>query len=339
MEMQQPSRCKGTGPLLSAVGALLVWNAGASADGPPRRMHEVQIPSSLDRTLQPSRVWAPDVATRSSVPLLVFLHSWSGDWTQDNSPWLEQAVQRDWLYVHPDFRGPNERPEACGSPLARQDVLDAVWWAIENYRVDESRIYLAGVSGGGHMAMLMAGRHPEQFSAVSAWVGISDLAEWYRFHSLPNGRERYARMVAASCGGPPGASKTVDAQYRDRSPVFWLQNIGDLPLDLNAGASDGKTGSVPIHHTLRAFNAVAIAQSHPVVNEQEMEQIWRDGRLTSPQESDAVPDPTYGREIRLRRFAGTVRVTIFEGGHEGLPAAACAWLEQQSRTTSVTNDQ
>src|SRR5690606_33435945 len=93
----------------------------------------------------------------------------------------------------------------------------------DRYKVDSNRVYLAGVSGGGHMSLLMAARHPERFSAVSAWVGISDLAEWYRFHA-PDGEPRgYARMVAASCGGPPGSSEEVDRQYRERSPIHFLQ--------------------------------------------------------------------------------------------------------------------
>jgi hypothetical protein len=33
----------------------------------------------------------------------------------------------------------------------------------------------------------------------------------------------------------------------------------------------------------------------------------------------------------LRRFAGKARVTIFEGGHESIPEAAIAWLEQHKR--------
>ena len=53
-----------------------------------------------------------------------------------------------------------------------------------------------------------------------------------------------------------------------------------------------------------------------------------DGRLTDPHPDDLETDPTYGRAIYLRRAAGAARVTIFEGGHEILPDAALAWLEQ-----------
>ena len=38
----------------------------------------------------------------------------------------------------------------------------------------------------------------------------------------------------------------------------------------------------------------------------------------------------------LRRNAGPARVTIFDGGHEGLPHAACEWLSKQHRKTTAT---
>jgi acetyl esterase/lipase len=302
-------------------------------------LREVRITSTLDGTVQPSLAWAPPVAMRQPTPLLVYLHSWSGDYRQDNSAWQRQAVERGWIYLHPNFRGPNNNPQAGGSPLARQDVLDAIDWAASAFQVDPSRIYLAGSSGGGHMAMLLAGHHPERFSAVSAWVGISDLADWYRFHSRSGQPEKYARMVAACCGGKPGASAEIDRQYRDRSPVFHLHRAKKLPLDLNAGADDGHTGSVPVRHTLRAFNAVAEAVEGKLVSASEMEQLATKRRLIAPGPSDQGSDPEYGREIRLRRTAGKCQVTIFDGGHEGLAPAACTWLARQSRKTDTQNTQ
>ena len=51
----------------------------------------------------------------------------------------------------------------------------------------------------------------------------------------------------------------------------------------------------------------------------------------SPRPSDKVEDASFGREIHLRRHAKKARVTIFEGGHEGIATAAIAWLEQHVR--------
>jgi hypothetical protein len=62
--------------------------------------------------------------------------------------------------------------------------------------------------------------------------------------------------------------------------------------------------------------------------EQEIVQLSRpNGKLENPQATDQVVDSSWGRKIYLRRQAAKSRVTIFEGGHEGIAEAAVAWLE------------
>lgn len=300
----------------------------------PEPLAEISVTSSADGTRQPSLIWTPEGADLTPTPLLVSLHSWSYGYLQDRSPWVSEAQSRGWIYLQPDFRGRNDHPEACGSELARQDIIDALDWVLDHYAVDDSRVYLAGASGGGHMTMLMSGYFADRFSAASAWVGISDLAEWYEFHLTDGVPQRYAQMIAACCGGAPGDSEAVDAEYRSRSPIHHLGKVGDLHIDLNAGVQDGKTGSVPIMHSLNAFNVIAAAGGHAAIPESAILELWNEGRLSSPNESDRAEDPTFPRDILLRRTAGNARVTIFDGGHEALPEAACAWLARQRRETT-----
>ena len=291
---------------------------------------KVQIRSSADATEQPCYVILPDgyEPEREPRPLLVSLHTFSGDVEQRQMEFEAEANRAGWIYLFPHFRGPNKTPEACGSAFAQQDILDAVDWAIETYPIDARRIYLVGASGGGHMAMLMAGRYPQRWAAVSAWVGISDLASWHQRHADGN----YGAMLRASCGGAPGESAEVDEQYRVRSPMTWLHRAVGLPLDLAAGIHDGHTGSVPTGQTLDAFNTVARAGGYEAIGEDEIKRLSRpDGRLEDPKPSDLEPDEAYGRVIYLRRHAGPARVTIFEGGHEGLARPAIAWLGQHVR--------
>lgn len=307
-------------------------DAAAQPERPPEK-ERVFVVSSLDGTRQPSYVWTPAIPKGEKRPLLVRLHSWSYGYEQENAAWFAEAVDREWIYLHPNFRGRNDNPQACGSKLARQDVLDAIDWAIENHAVDTERIYVCGVSGGGHMTMLMSGHHPERFSAASAWVGISNLADWYRFHAKDGEVGRYAKMIAACTGGAPGDSDAVDAEYHDRSPIHHLHRVGELPLEINAGVKDGRTGSVPIHHSLRAFNVIARTRKATPVTEAEMEQLWTKDRLDDPGDGEDVVDPLYERAIRLRRSAGASRVTIFDGGHEGIARAACEWMSKHRRAT------
>ncbi len=295
----------------------------------------VEIKSTADGTMQPSYVLVPQRydAAGPAVPLLVNVHSWSGDLKQ-RAPELEAAAnERGWLYLAPNFRGANDHPEACGSKLAQQDVLDAVEWACVNYRIDRKRIYLTGSSGGGHMTMQMAGNHPQVWAAASAWVGIGDVKAWHALHA----RDRYGDMLRKCCGGPPGMSAAVDEQYRLRSPNTHLAGAKDVPLDIAAGIYDGHHGSVPVRHSLEAFNVVAAANvgnsaEAPTIDEATIADLcaapWRRHAPTIDVET---LDPTFDRTIYFRRSSGKCRVTLFEGGHERLDAAALEWLAKHAK--------
>ncbi len=298
-------------------------------------MTEVQIRSSLDGTEQPCLYWAPDTASEQPTPVLVFLHSWSGNYKQKNNAWQQEAVQRGWIYLHPDFRGRNDTPQALGSKLARQDILDAIDFAGKTFQVDSQRVYLAGTSGGGHMSILMAGHHPNRFSAVSAWVGISDVAEWYRFHVKDGVPQNYAKMILKSLGGPPGDDLSRDADYRDRSPLVHFARVADLPIEVAAGIRDGYTGSVPISHTLLAWNEIARAKNGKPIPADEIKRLTRLGGQSEELKqtlADIPVDASLGRKVVFRQQIRSSRVTIFDGGHEGIAAAACEWLSRQKRT-------
>ena len=294
--------------------------------GYPEGVAAIEYPCSSDQTKQKALYYAPD--SPAPAPLLVALHSWSGDYRQTASrPLAEACQERGWAFLHPDFRGRNRRPEACGSETAVQDVLDAVAFARRAGRVDAARIYLAGASGGGHMALIMAGRAPEIWAGVSAWVPIYDLAAWHAETSAAG--LRYAGEIEACCGGPPGAGEAVDEEYRRRSPLAWLGAARGVALDINAGVYDGHRGSVPIRHALRAFNAVADPEDR--LSDEAIALFA--ARPSVPSSLDrAAADPSYGtRQPLFRRRSGAARITIFDGGHEIVYAAAAEWLGEQRR--------
>jgi acetyl esterase/lipase len=227
--------------------------------------------------------------------------------------------------VLPNFRGPNSRPEACGSKLAQQDVLDAVAWMQKNYNVDAKRIYLTGSSGGGHMTLQMAGNHPDLWAAASAWVGISDLTAWHARHA----KDKYGEMMRKSCGGAPGESKEIDAEYAARSPLTHLAGAKNVPLDIGAGIWDGHAGSVPVSHSLNAFNVVAKANGDAPIGPSVIEQLGiAEWWTNAPPVDQETFDAAFDRTIYYRRTSGKCRVTLFEGGHERLDAAALDWLER-----------
>ena len=301
----------------------------------------VRVTSTIDSAAEPALYWSPKVEAGRRVPLLVVLHTWSGGYNQRGfgDKCLIECEKRGWAIIQPNFRGPNKRPEACGSELAVQDVLDAVAFVKKESAIDEDRVYLVGTSGGGHMAMLMVGRHPRVWAGVSAWVGISDLAAWHA-ETTKAGRKNYAGNIENVVGGKPGSSDKVDAELRRRSPLTHLANAKSVAIDLQAGIHDGHTGSVPVSHTLRAFNVLAKANglARRVLTEAQIAHMTAERQVPQALADERVDEPGRKHRVLFRRVAGAARVTIFEGGHEGDMGAAINWLAKQRRDGKKSSD-
>ena len=322
MEIQRRINCSRT-RLIQVIGLLMLAPGFLLGE-----VREVRIKSSLDGAEQPAFFYTPKKADKP-MPLVVLLHSWSSDYRQKFYPAFPKwCVEKGWAYIHPNFRGPNRNPQATGSELAVQDVLDAVAYAKEHAKVDENRILLVGASGGGYMSLLMAGRAPEVWAGVSAWVPISDLTAWHAQSRAK--RQKYYRDIEKSCGGAPGKSKEVDTQYRQRSPLTHLPKAkGVVKLDINAGIFDGHKGSVPISHSLLAFNAVADEADH--LTQAQIDEFVRKPKVPKAL-VEPIEDSSYGKKKTLfRRISGKARVTIFNGGHELVTSAALDWLTKQTK--------
>lgn len=288
-------------------------------------VQEVRIRSTADQTEQPALTWSPGFT--EARPLLVGLHTWSGNHHQaaNGRVYAQWCMDRGWHFVYPNFRGPNSKPAALGSDLAVQDVVDAVEFLKKTQKVDASRIYLIGVSGGGHMAMQMAGRHPEIWAGVSAWCGISDVNAWHAEHVKNGQPDNYAKNIEGALGGPPEGERKNEAAKR--SPLTWLAQAKGVPLDINHGIHDGRTGSVPFRHSLFAFNEVATTPLNPA----EILSYYETQQCPA---SWAAPeaDPLYGaKAVLFRQISGNARVTLFEGTHEILYAPSLNWLAQQQK--------
>ncbi|MBT3194568.1 MAG: hypothetical protein HN341_18635 [Verrucomicrobia bacterium] len=68
---------------------------------------------------------------------------------------------------------------------------------------------------------------------------------------------KHVDALVNSCGGAPGDSPAVDAEYTKRSPLTYLKNARGTTLHINAGIRDR---IVPISHSLLAFNEVAATE-------------------------------------------------------------------------------
>ncbi|MEW5853324.1 MAG: prolyl oligopeptidase family serine peptidase [Myxococcota bacterium] len=297
--------------------------------GWPAAVREITYLSPVDHTAQPALFYAPP--TRTPRPLLVVLHTWSRDHRHPNSaPFAQWCVDKRWVMVHPNFRGPNHGPHALGSEAAIQDILAAVSYARTHANVDARRIYLVGWSGGGHASLLVAARAPQLWAGVSAWVPVTDLAAWY-FQTRGTPHTHYAEDIRAACGGVPFVGSDAAEECARRSPLGLLRQARGVPLDLNAGIHDGhhRDGKVPISHTLAAYNQLAHPR-HRITARQARELVERSrvpGKLRY-----RGRDRHYGdNPVLVRRQSGAVRLTIFEGGHLIRRSAALHWLSKQRK--------
>ena len=292
----------------------------------------VQVKSSLDGTMQPCWFWAPEKAKDEPVPLVVGLHTWSGDYTYKShyATSLRYAQKQGWAMIGPNYRGPNRTPSACGGDPAVQDIVDAVEFAKSRTKIDPARIYIIGGSGGGHMTLLMAGRHPEIWAGCAAFCPITDVARWHADSLLdhPGRGKGYARMLEQACGGTPAEKP---AEYSRRSPLTWLENAkrAGVPIYIVTGIHDGWKGSVPVGHSFRAFNALADAPDR--VQEADIAAIEATQRVPEALTYKGPNDPFYGKgnAIHFRRTSRNVRFTLFEGGHGGNYAAGLDFLARQ----------
>jgi pimeloyl-ACP methyl ester carboxylesterase len=291
-------------------------------------VQRINYVSTADNTRQPMMFYKPQVDAPR--PLLVALHSWSNNYRQKESViYAEWCIANDWIFIHPNFRGPNNRPEAMGSDLVIGDVLSAIDYARANARVDESRIYAVGWSGGGFLGLLLAGRAPEIWAGISAWVPISDLNAWYE-ESRTLGT-KYVREIAAACGGRPAGEGAAADECRKRSPVTYLERARGIQIDINHGIRDGRNAAdpVPISQSLIAFNLLAAPQDR--LTEDQIAYFKRDAQVPPPLRLETT-DPSYGGlKILFRRQSGNARITIFDGAHDKNTEAAFRWLNRQRK--------
>ncbi len=162
-------------------------------------------------------------------------------------PWAEQ---NDFNLLLPEFRGPNriKNPNctrACASDLALRDVKNAIDYAVREENADPNHILLYGESGGGHMALMMAGYIPEYFEAIAAFVPITDLKKWADYN------ENYRAHILACCSNS-------EEELAKRSPMSYIDTIAKANVKIFHGKYDR---SVPCTHSVELY--CAISEKYP----------------------------------------------------------------------------
>jgi pimeloyl-ACP methyl ester carboxylesterase len=276
----------------------------------------IKIKSSKDTAIQLAYFYQSKSKTRQ--PLIISLHTWSGNYTQVD-PLADLIRQKDYNYIHPDFRGANNTPKACCSEWVLSDIDDVINYAIKNADIDTSNIFIIGASGGGYATLSAFMKLKHHVRKYSAWASITDLAAWYQdSKQLHN---NYWKDILKCAGTPDGALNTEEANRR--SPMYFatpVKKFNNTRLDIFVGVNDGVTGSVPITQSINFYNKLlqdmGVKNVQSYVSADEIQQLLQTRK----------PLGRYGkigdRDICLQKTYKNVRLTVFDGTHEMLPEFA-----------------
>ncbi len=285
-------------------------------------VEDVTIVSTADGNAQPAYWLAPAAAGEAT---LVVLHSWSTGYERGlGAPYAQWAAERGWAMVAPDFRGANERPEATGSPLAVQDVLDAVDWALAEGGGDPARVFVVGLSGGGMMSLLAGGAAPGRFAGVVAWAPVVDIADFYAFSREIGSERGYLQDIEVSCGGDPTSEPAAAQECARRSPASGalaaLRTAG-TPVYLGVGERDEILRASGV---VRAFNA--LADPAAALDEVYLEALDQGRPLPGPTDPAISFFTAEDPRVFLAARSAAATLVVFSGRHEMVYNPGLAWM-------------
>ena len=272
----------------------------------------VEIKSPVDDTLQLAYFYKTKSAAPQ--PLIVSLHTWSNDYTQYDSI-NEYAFEKDYNYIHPNFRGVNNTKDACCSALVISDIDASIDFALKNANVDSSRIYVIGMSGGGYATLTMFMKSKHKIKKFSSWVPLVDLIQWYDETKIL--KLKYAPEILACTESKDNVLNEVVA--KQKSPIFWETPVDKLhyaTLDIFTGIYDGMIGNgvIPITHSINFYNKLltdlGVTDRTKYVSDAE--------KLALLEFRIPLGDfgQISGREVMLIKKTNNIKLTLFEGGHE-----------------------
>ncbi|MEF9476806.1 prolyl oligopeptidase family serine peptidase [Chryseobacterium sp. 1B4] len=239
------------------------------------------------------------------MPLIVSLHTWVGDYTQEDKL-SEICKKNNWNYIHPDFQGRNNTFDACVSPKAIKDIDNAIEYAIKNSNCDRNKVSIVGLSGGAYatIAALLKSKH--KLYSISAWCPISDLNAWYS--ETQKSKLNYAEDVYKCVGSQNGIFNSKEALKR--SPIFWNSPdaIRKTRINLYAGLNDAV---VPISHSINFYNKtlndIGCTDNEKFVSTEDVNML-----KTNPKPVGKIGS----RDIYLHKNYENISLVIFKGGHE-----------------------
>ncbi len=139
---------------------------------PASGLHELQLELYADGKLEetPVAVYVPkSYRSDTPAPLMLVLHGTGGEGKGLLPLWREWAEKLGMLLVAPTE---TQRAGGYGFTQRERDIsLSALHWAKREYRVDSDRVFVTGISRGGHLSWDLALRHPDLWAGVAPMIG------------------------------------------------------------------------------------------------------------------------------------------------------------------------
>jgi poly(hydroxyalkanoate) depolymerase family esterase len=193
-----------------------------NAPSPVRRSRFLSLVHAGDAGQRDFKLFIPACYRDEAVPLLVMLHGCkqNPDDFAAGTRMNELAERHNFLVVYP-AQSANANGSNCWNWFKSQDqarnggepslIAGIVREIVSSYQVDEQRVFVAGLSAGAAMAVILGQTYPDLFAAVGAHSG------------LPYGAaHNVASAFAAMSGGGQqvGRDKTRSRAAADESALF-----------------------------------------------------------------------------------------------------------------------
>ena len=133
-------------------------------------------------------------------------------------------------------------------------------------------------------------------------------------------------MMEKAAGGTP---EEKPDEYKKRSAYHYFKKALNVKIQIHAGIHDGHTGSVPVSHSIDAFNM--LAKGADKIPEKDRSFILKNRKLPNGYKV-LDKDETYGKkQPLLKRKSNNIEFILFEGGHESIATGGLKWLSKQKK--------
>ena len=142
-----------------------------------------QLKTITNKTTYPFWINVPENESTEKQPVLIFLHGKSLSGTDLNRVRrygvlraMDKGRKIPAIVVAPQVAKGNWNPDK---------VLEVLEYVKINYNVDESRIYVCGMSLGGYGTLHFAGKHADKITAAVAICGGGNVSDGCKLATIP----------------------------------------------------------------------------------------------------------------------------------------------------------